>query len=546
MHRANEERGLTADTRERRDEGSMMRTSKHSAAGRSRRHGARTVLGALAMVVAVGACEGDNVFSGESTAGQPRIIDIVLPQSVVAGDTVLIRVDAVAPRSIDQILLSLRGAVNRDTAATVDEGKQQASLVFTVPIPLEIQDSVLRVLAQVSDVAGDFSPPAEVVALAFGPPVVTAVNGPSGVRAGETINVRVTAFGARRVSRLELSARGAISIDTAVDITPVVDVNEVISLRLPDVVHDTLITLSAIAYDQFGFSSVPRSGLVTFAIEPPSVQLLVPPTVEAGKVLNLVVQATALRHVTQIRLRYSGGFNEDQIITVSPSRAQVVEFVSKILPPNLIIPEVRVQAFVLDRANDLGQSEIYMVPTPSGGPLIASSSVQTSSVQGGHFVDVRVQAIGERPIKRIRFRWRGFISDELDQPETNFVPAVPSTSVIEDVAVAAPCVTSDGVFMILITAYDQDDHLSPVRTEFVSVTGNSACSAGDTTATDTTGGRVRGRMPAGITKDGRISLGDAPPEIMAGRGQRISFAEPAALASNRRLARRGRNARRIG
>lgn len=544
MSRANEQGGHRADTGERRDEGSMMRTTTINASGAPRPRCARAVLAALATIFIVGACEGDNMFSGESSSGRPRVLDIVMPQSVVAGDTVLIRVDGTAPRGIDQILVSLRGAVSRDTTATIDDEKQQASVVFKFAIPSAIQDSLLIVQAQVSDVAGQFSAPAEVSALAFGPPVVTGVSGPNGVRAGETVNVRVTAFGARRVSRIELSARGAVTIDTAVDLSPsVVNANEVISLRLPDVVQDTLITLTATAHDQFGFSSAPRSGSIAFAIEPPAVQMLVPPSVEAGKLLNFAVYATALRQITQIRIRYSfpGHPDQEDIFSISPTRAQVTQYVSKLLPANLALPEVRVQAFALDRANDLGISQVYTVPTPSGGPVIASSSVQSASVFGGHFVDVRVQATGDRPIKRIRFRWRGFTAEDLEEPETNFLPVVPSTSVIEDVAVAAPCVTADGVFMILITAYDQDDQLSPVRTEFVTVTGNSECDD-DTAVVDTTSGSsVRGRLPAGLTRDGRISLGGAVPEIMAGRGQALDFADMVALAATRKASRRGRN-----
>ena len=545
MFRANGLGGHPADTGERRDEGSMMRTSTISAAGAPRRHRARAALTALAMIAAVGACEGDNLFSGESSSGRPRVVDIVLPQSIVAGDTVLIRVDATAPRFVDQVLLSLRGAVNRDTAATIDDDKQQASVVFKIAIPNEIQDSLLRVQAQVSDKGGEFSAPAEVVALAFGPPVVTGVSGPNGVRPGETINIRVTAFGARRVSSIDLSARGAITIDTTVVLSPaVVNANEVITLTLPDVVQDTLITLTATANDQFGFSSAPRNGAVTFAIEAPSVQMLVPPSVEAGKLLNFAVYATALRQITQIRIKYSfpGHPDQEDVFTVSPTRAQVTQYVSKLLPANLALPEVRVQAFALDRANDLGSSDLFTVPTPSGGPVIASSSVEQASVMGGHFVDVRVQATGDRPIKRIRFRWRGFTAEDLTEPETNFMPAVPATSVVEDVAVAAPCVTADGVFMILITAYDQDDQLSPVRSEFVTVTGNSECD--DTAVVDTTSSsRVRGRLPSGITRDGRISLGETVPSIMAGRAQALDFADMVAMAAGRKSNRRGRSRR---
>jgi hypothetical protein len=383
---------------------------------------------------------------------------------------------------------------------------------------------------------------------------VTGVSGPNGVRPGETINIRVTAFGARRVSSIDLSARGGITSDTTVVLSPaVVNAMEIITLRLPDNVQDTLITLTATANDQFGFSSAPRSGLVTFAIDTPSVQLLVPPTVEAGKVLNLAVLASALRHVTEIRLEYRGGFIADEIITIAPTRARTLEYISKLLPSDLMVPEVRVRAFVLDRANTISATAVHTVATPSGGPIISSASIHTPTVFGGHYVDVRVQATGQRPIKRLRFRWRGFIADLVDAmrndggqylvgPDQNVGFSTSSTSIVEDVGVSTPCVQTDAVFMMLITAYDEDGQVSPIVTQFVNVSGNSECGS---ISTDTTGGspRVRGRLPSGITKDGRVSLGETVPSIMAGRAQALDFADMVAMAAGRKSNRRGRSRR---
>jgi hypothetical protein len=50
-------------------------------------------------------------------------------------------------------------------------------------------------------------------------------------------------------------------------------------------------------------------------------------------------------------------------------------------------------------------------------------------------------------------------------------------------------------------------------------------------------------VPAGITRDGRVSLGETVPSIMAGRGQALDFADMVAMAAGRKSSRRGRSRR---
>jgi hypothetical protein len=85
--------------------------------------------------------------------------------------------------------------------------------------------------------------------------------------------------------------------------------------------------------------------------------------------------------------------------------------------------------------------------------------------------------------------------------------------------------------------------LSPVKSEFVTVVGNSECEEEDAVVDTTSGPRVRGRLPGGITKDGRISIGGSPPSIMAGNGVAVDFADMVAMAASRKTLRRGRRRR---
>src|SRR5215207_5549555 len=43
--------------------------------------------GVLALALVIGACEGDNLFSGDSEEARPRIVSVSLPQVARAGDT---------------------------------------------------------------------------------------------------------------------------------------------------------------------------------------------------------------------------------------------------------------------------------------------------------------------------------------------------------------------------------------------------------------------------------------------------------------------------
>jgi hypothetical protein len=463
-----------------------MRSDQHEArsgSGRTRRLALALMLVGIPLA---GACDGDNVFTGDSIELQPRVVEVVLPQAVYAGDTVRIRVDGSAARQVAQAIVSLRGAVQSDTVVEVDPPQQQASAVVAVPIPELLRDTVLSVSARIADGAGVVSQAKEAFALAYGPPVVTAVSGPTGVRVGDVIDIQVSAFGARRIARLDLSARGAISTDTSVALAvPESSVSETIQLFIPAAVQDTLINLSVIASDQAGFQSAPRSTLVPFAIDTPSIQVLVPPSVEAGKVLNIMARAEAIRQISQLRVEFRGGVIKDSIIDISPTRTRTLEYIAAILPEDLIVPEVRVRVFALDRSNAISATSVYTVQTPANTPTIQSLSVYQNPVEAGHYIDVRVQATGARPIKMLRFRWRGFSADTISPmrenddvvtgPETFFNPDPPSTSIVEDVAIETPCVASTAQFMMLVTAYDQDDVVSPIATEYVTVNGNEGC-----------------------------------------------------------------------
>jgi hypothetical protein len=466
----------------------------------------------LAAGALLGACEGDNLFSGDGPEFEPRVLAVVLPQSVVADDTIRVRVDATARRSVAQIILSTRGAVAFDTAIDVLPPRQQVSQVVSVGIPALLQDTLLIVSAQIADQAGVLSTVQEVAVPVFGPPVVTSVSGPSAVRPGDQITLRVSAFGARRLTRLDVSARGAFSRDTSVGISPARNsVTQDVVFSIPSSVADTVLLFNVTALDQSGYSSAAASAVVPFAIEPPTVSLLAPASAQAGAPLNLEVNAQAIRQVTELRLELRGGMVRDSVIKISPLRTSVNAIVSVQVPGNIMDPEIHVRAFALDRAGAVSSTPVSIVDVPIDPPMIVDVDAP-ASVIGGHYLDVRLSAEGVRPIKEMLVRWRGYAVDSLAVSETKITVSPTRLSVVEDVSVQAPCAAEDRVLLMLVTARDEANELSPIATDVVTVLGNpSLCPPPqDTTATPRYGTR---RNPGDVL-DGTVTRTLEPTTVL--------------------------------
>lgn len=468
----------------------MMNTSEGTAAafapavrgGRSR----LAVLGAAAVLaVGLAACEGDNLYTGEGPSFDPRILEIAAPDTVFAGDTVAVRVDAAAARAIEQIVVSVSGAATVDTVVKLDEPKQQVAQVVRIGIPQLVQDTVLRIKAFAIDAVGATSGERQLTLTAVGPPVISGVSGPSGVRPGDVITVRVNAKGTDEINRLDIAARGAITRDTTVFIVPPGrTVEQDVSFTVPGSVQDTVVTFIVTAQDVAGRTSVPASGMVPFAIDTPKVAMIVPSSVEAGRILNIGLQAESLRQITEVRVELRGGVIQDLVFPINPARARTIEYISIPLPPDLIVPQLRVRGFALDRSQAYSATDVELVDVPSEPPVVVSLDLVSTVVTAGHWADVRVTAVGARPIRQLRLRWRGFPAgaefpvneDEFSVgPEQHMNVDPPNTVVVQDVGVAVPCVVGDATLMLLVTAYDEDDRVSAIATEFVNVLGDPSC-----------------------------------------------------------------------
>jgi hypothetical protein len=448
----------------------------------------------LAGVVFAGACEGDNLYSGDVSEYTPLVNSLSLPQVAFAGDDVTIRIDAAAARGISQIVLALRGAVQKDTVVELDEPLARVSQIVSIRIPQAVTDTLILVQAAVIDQYGDVSATREGTVIVFGPPTINSVLAPAIVQAGSLVSIRVSAFGARNISQIDLVTVGAVHKDTTVSVFPPrTNVTQDIVFSVPSFVQDTVIQLAVSARDELGAASPAKLMLVPMVIAPPTVDAIVPSSVQAGKILSVAVAASSARQISEVRVEIRGGWSQDLVVRLTPTRANALEYIDVPLPANLIVPELRVRAIALDRANVLSATEVFTVDAPTFAPVVSNVEPYAGSIYGGHIADLRVQALGDRPIERLRFRWRGFVTPSFDKevltgqtptwapkiavdgPEATYAVTPPRLSVIEDIAVGTPCVRNDATFFVLVTAYDVDQNLSAVVQQQVGLTGNPSC-----------------------------------------------------------------------
>jgi hypothetical protein len=467
----------------------------------------------LAGVVFAGACEGDNLYSGDVSEYTPLVNSLSLPQVAFAGDDVTIRIDAAAARGISQIVLALRGAVQKDTVVELDEPLARVSQIVSIRIPQAVTDTLILVQAAVIDQYGDVSATREGTVIVFGPPTINSVLAPAIVQAGSLVSIRVSAFGARNISQIDLVTVGAVHKDTTVSVFPPrTNVTQDIVFSVPSFVQDTVIQLAVSARDELGAASPAKLMLVPMVIAPPTVDAIVPSSVQAGKILSVAVAASSARQISEVRVEIRGGWSQDLVVRLSPTRANALEYIDVPLPANLIVPQLRVRAIALDRANVLSATEVYTVEAPAFAPVVASVSPFWETIEGGHYADFRVQALGDRAITTIRFRWRGFTKDSINSlfendrvlngPETIYEVTPARLSVTEDVAVETPCVRNDATFYALVTAYDADQNLSPIVMSVVNLTGSETCLAPVDVVVVPPAPLIAPGSPSGILKPG--------------------------------------------
>lgn len=199
---------------------SSMKLTNDSTARRTHvRRPFTTALAVLALAgsAVLGACDGSNLFSGETGViqqGPPLVTSIVAPASIDEGATLDVRIKAIAPRGMDVVTVRYRRALNDEVQRSFQGRSDTVTVDATIAVPAEAADSILVIEAFASDVAGRVSPVVShtVRIIDSSAPNVSATLTPTTASMGDTVVISVSAK-----DRFGLSAMGYAIVTAAGD-----------------------------------------------------------------------------------------------------------------------------------------------------------------------------------------------------------------------------------------------------------------------------------------------------------------------------------------
>ncbi len=444
-----------------------------------------TVLALFGGALLFGACQGDNLFSGNSESLQPRIVGIAAPAQVFPGDTVVVQVSAYGARQITSVAVQLSGAMTFDTTITVTAATTIAT-TLRVPLAGFLSDTMLIIHAVAYDKTGAVSRMRSDTIKAVAPPAVVEFSGPDSVRPGAAITFAVRAVGVRPITKIRFSLRGAVSrLDSIMVAQPRKDVSESITIPLSvtDVV-DTMLVVDMQATDNSGLAGFITRDSVPVAVPVPTITLMtVPDTVWAGGSIEMTVQARGLRNLTKLSVSLRGGVFRDTMITVTVPGRSITQTASFLVPAS-VQDSVRMSVMVMDAAGVLSRPSLKNVTIPTGSPVVDSLIIAGDSVRPGTPLDAHVVAHGSRTITTLTLSLRGAYNQD--------VSAVPpaSNNVMYDFTVPLGATPADSMLVITAKATDAAGKISAglQRVLRVSDTAPPAVSA-TLSATSVAGGR---------------------------------------------------------
>jgi DNA-binding beta-propeller fold protein YncE len=293
----------------------MTSHSKQPPSGRRRPVAARGLAVAAALAAVLGACGGDNMFSGPNAklAQTPPVVSAIeAPQAVGEGDSLKIIVRAFAPLGIAKIDIRFRGAVTTERSLIVDSRSDTASVATAIQVPAEVQDTTILVEATVTD---KFERVSDVLVrtvrvLDTSAPSVTASVTPERASMGDTVRVRVIAVDAGGLQAIGFALVGANG-DTIVR-PPLASVSgstrdTTFLVALPDHLLPSELRVIGIAVNAAQLRAVSAaSQLVIVDLKPPTVRILTPREGESFPLTDSLlvrVHAADSGGVSEVRLR---------------------------------------------------------------------------------------------------------------------------------------------------------------------------------------------------------------------------------------------------
>jgi hypothetical protein len=208
----------------------------------------------LCGAVMLTACEGENLFDNSKNPFIEPQVEVLAPDVADGGDTILVNVSASAALNVQRMLVSMRGAVSKDTLI-ITGAVRTASANIKVFVPFVVTSNEIIINAQVADVSGRVSrllSDTILVVAHTGPvngPTILGINAPDTTRAGRVVDVRVQAQGSLPINQLQFRFRGAVNQTITVPISNQITAIADAQVTIPDALLDNTLTVSVVARD---------------------------------------------------------------------------------------------------------------------------------------------------------------------------------------------------------------------------------------------------------------------------------------------------------
>ena len=327
-------------------------------------------------------------------------------------------------------------------------------------------------------------------------PRITNVTVPQVATAGEIVNVRVDATGPHGISDLIVALRGAVVKDTAVEFNPAkTRLSEVLAIRVPALLQDTLLIVQANVIDQTGNSSqIRESTAVVFG--PPTITSVSAPTVaRAGDPISVRVTAAGSRKISLLDVVSRGAIVMDSTIAIVPPRNNVTQDVILFVPMTVADTLISLELGVRDETGESSESTIRNVPLAIEPPTVELSAPATAHAGMNMNVDVSAQAV--RQVTELRLELRGaFVADQI----IKISPA--QSALTQTITVPVPGNITLGELQVRAVAVDRGGAVAYSDQEMVTIP------LGPPVVTDV---EVPSFVKAGATADIRVrAQGDRP------------------------------------
>lgn len=418
------------------------------------------------------------------------VVSLTGPAAVSPGGTLDLTVQASAMRQVERIRIVTTGAVNKDTTITVNPTATTVTQPVSIRIPGDATGTAINVTAFAIDRAGTSSAPSPVrtVSLATGLPVVTSVvctscSGDS-IRAGRTVDVRITAQGVAPIKSLEVRFRDAVNQEVVVNIAPpATNVTRDVSIAVPVEVSDTVLTVNVTAIDEGNVRSniATRRIYVTDVTVPVVTATATPAATTAGS--QIAIRVNARDNVSVTRIGYAvlnpAGDTIGLAPTLVPTSGAVKDTTFSFLVPLTITPRtVRVLGIAQDASGRRGYSTaVNVVVADSAAPaIIINAPTANSTLPLNDSVRVNIRVTDPTGIKTIRIRGESVRVDSLGPTRTiqrfaekvitfPFTPGapLPTDTTITRYLNAIPDSISEAV-SIIVTASDSLNNTAAVST----------------------------------------------------------------------------------